>query len=387
LHAEGGTGIDHAVCVARSKDILGPWKGKPGNPILTHRHLGRKAAIINVGHADLFDDTLGDWWMVLLASRQFYRPEFYPSSGTAKTGSEGQGVCPLGRETFLVPVRWHEDWPYIASDSGGVEWDVPIPAYPDKNEDQIPGAVAAYPESACDHFNYGNSAVAGGAVNNSWKLPPAWLALRMPQKGEDAAYSLLERPGYLRLFARASGMRDKGHPGFAGRRIQHKNWFFSTSLEFFPKEDNECAGLILIQNENYQYRFEMCRIAGYPGNDAIKSELSLRIIRAAGKDDEVLIVVPCPDFENSQNDVSLINPDGRKPLILAAKSEDLVVSFYYGTDQYSLLKMPLTVDGSILSTEYSGGFVGILAGIFATGNGKTSSNYADVKWAEYRSLN
>jgi alpha-N-arabinofuranosidase len=177
-------------------------------------------------------------------------------------------------------------------------------------------------------------------------------------------------------------MRDKGPPGFAGRRIQHSAWFFSASLEFFPKEDNECAGLVLIQSEDYQYRFEICKTAACPGGD-----LSLRIVRAAGKDDEVLIVVPCPEFANFQNDISKINPGGEKTLILAVKSEGLVVSFYYGKDQYSLQEIPLAVDGSILSTEYSGGFVGVLVGIFAAANGKASANYADVKWAEYRSLN
>jgi alpha-N-arabinofuranosidase len=374
LHAEGGTGIDHAVCVARSKDLFGPWKGKAANPILTHRHLGRKAAIINVGHADLFDDTLGNWWMVLLASRQFYGKD-----------SNDRGVCPLGRETFMVPVRWHEDWPYIASESGMVEWEFPVPDYPEKTETVFP----VLPESTCDHFYYDDSC-GNSAVNNGWKLPPAWLVLRMPQRGEDAAYSTAERPGYLRLFARAADMRGKDHPGFAGRRIQHRNWFFSASLEFLPEQDNECAGLVLIQSEDYQYRFEICRnadggVINGADSSADSGGISLRIIRAAGKADETVAVLPCPGLvDAAKNSVS--GKHTQKPLVLAVCSRDLVLTFYYGENQYTLKKIPVTADAGILSTECSGGFVGVLVGAFATGNGKDSLNYADLAWAEYSAL-
>src|SRR5690606_33565550 len=37
--AEGGTGYDHAVTVARSSRPFGPFEANPKNPILTHRHL------------------------------------------------------------------------------------------------------------------------------------------------------------------------------------------------------------------------------------------------------------------------------------------------------------------------------------------------------------
>lgn len=40
LVAEAGTEHNHAVTIARSKSITGPYTGNPRNPILTHRHLG-----------------------------------------------------------------------------------------------------------------------------------------------------------------------------------------------------------------------------------------------------------------------------------------------------------------------------------------------------------
>jgi xylan 1,4-beta-xylosidase len=95
--AEGGTALDHAITVARSRDIFGPYEGKRSNPILTHRHLGRDYPIGNEGHGDLVEDPSGEWWMVHLASRPV------------------DGFTRLGRETFLVPVAWEDEWPLPGS--------------------------------------------------------------------------------------------------------------------------------------------------------------------------------------------------------------------------------------------------------------------------------
>ncbi|HHE72603.1 MAG TPA: glycoside hydrolase family 43 protein, partial [Chloroflexi bacterium] len=85
--AEGGTGHDHAVTIARSDSITGPYYPNPRNPILTHRHLGQDYPIVGTGHADLVETQYGEWWMVALAMRP-YDGYFYN----------------LGRETFLIPV-------------------------------------------------------------------------------------------------------------------------------------------------------------------------------------------------------------------------------------------------------------------------------------------
>jgi alpha-N-arabinofuranosidase len=321
LHAEGGTGLDHAVCVARAKDIRGPWEGKKTNPLLTHRHLGKKAEIINVGHADIVDDPQGNWWMVLLGSRPFY------------------GVCPLGRETFMVPVYWENDWPCIDSKSGLVEAEYPLPVLPASD------ANGWSHESSCDHF--------------TGKLPLHWLTLRMPVNEKDAA--LEQQPGALRLFTRSATMRGLEHPAFVGRRIRHKNWAFSANMEFSPKTESETAGIILLQSENFQYRFE---IFGNSDN--------VRLVRAAGKEDETII----------ETNISAIG----KQLVLAARCEEMSLSFFYGKDQYSLICLADNIDARILSTEFSGGFVGTLAGLFASGNGKDTDNHCDFFWAEYKEL-
>lgn len=93
LLAEDGTEINHCVTMCRSRNIWGPFENHPKNPVLTARDTSEY--IQGVGHADLFQDTQGNWWAVALAVRLAHGNHF-----------------PLGRETFLCPVVWPEhEWP------------------------------------------------------------------------------------------------------------------------------------------------------------------------------------------------------------------------------------------------------------------------------------
>ena len=93
--AEGGTGPNHSVSVARSKHVFGPYAGNPNNPILTHRHLGSQYPVTCVGHGDLAADAEGNWYMVMLGMR--------PCGGHTL----------MGRETFLARVEWQNGWPVV----------------------------------------------------------------------------------------------------------------------------------------------------------------------------------------------------------------------------------------------------------------------------------
>lgn len=93
--AEGGTGPNHSVSVARSEHVFGPYVGNPNNPILTHRHLGAQYPVTCVGHGDLAADAEGNWYMVMLGMR--------PCGGHTI----------MGRETFLARVEWQNGWPVV----------------------------------------------------------------------------------------------------------------------------------------------------------------------------------------------------------------------------------------------------------------------------------
>ena len=92
LISEGGTSYDHALSVAISKDITGPYQNNPRNPVLSHRQLSYDHPITGVGHADLVELQDGRWYAVALGWRLI-------------DGVHGI----LGRETFLLPVTWESE--------------------------------------------------------------------------------------------------------------------------------------------------------------------------------------------------------------------------------------------------------------------------------------
>jgi len=94
LVAEGGSGLNHSVTMARSKNITGPYESNPANPVLTNRNTTE--FFQNIGHADLFKDAAGQWWSAAL---------------TWRSGPAGK-IYPMGRETVMTPVEWPRgEWP------------------------------------------------------------------------------------------------------------------------------------------------------------------------------------------------------------------------------------------------------------------------------------
>lgn len=99
IAAEGGTERNHAVTSAIADRVVGPYRTDPRSPLLTHRHLGQRESLHNVGHADLVDTPDGRSFAALLAVRTV----------------DGHHV--LGRETFIIPVDWAASGPVFSADS------------------------------------------------------------------------------------------------------------------------------------------------------------------------------------------------------------------------------------------------------------------------------
>lgn len=314
--AEGGTGHYHSITIARSKSIDGPYEGYPGNPILTHRHLGKNYPIVNVGHGDLVQTQNDEWWLVTLASR--------PYGGYYRN---------LGRETFLVPVQWEDGWPVMSPGTGKVEFTY-----------QKPNLAEHYwpSNSACDHFT-------GDRLGDQWNF--------LRTKLED--YSLTARPGFLRLYLKLEQLTELANPAFVGRRQQHMAFSATTVMEFTPESEQECAGLVLVQSNEYHYRFVRTMIGNYH---------HLLLVRCVAGKDEVIVAKACHS----------------KKLYLKAEARGQDYSFYYGSDLAHMEIVAKDVDGRILSTDRAGGFVGTYIGLYASSNGIKSKNYADFDWFEYQ---
>jgi xylan 1,4-beta-xylosidase len=108
--AEGGTGYDHAVTMARARAITGPYELHPNRHLMTARH-APDAPLQRVGHGQYVETPEGEAWHSFLCGR--------PLPGTR--------ICPLGRETGLARCLWHEDgWLYLAG--GGLVPAAELPA-------------------------------------------------------------------------------------------------------------------------------------------------------------------------------------------------------------------------------------------------------------------
>lgn len=315
LIAEGGTEHNHAVTVARSEQITGPYTGCPRNPILTHRHLGLDYPIVGTGHSDLVETQNGEWWLVLLAMRP-YDGYFFN----------------LGRETFLTPVRWEEGWPVVNPSKGLVEFEIVAPDLPEHRWPVAP---------ACDHFD-------------ALALALIWNFLRTPR---DPFWSLTERPGHLRLRLRPPSLDQLVNPSFVGRRQQHINFTVRAVMEFTPRVANECAGLVLLQNNDFHFRFVVTLEDG-PIICLVKRE------RGA---DTILARQPIST--------------GRIYLKVSALGQSY--SFYAATDPENWRPIAENIDGRILSTPVAGGFVGAYIGMYASSNGQSSETVVDWDWFEY----
>ena len=100
--AEGGSWHGHMQTVARSRSPWGPFEHAPSTPFLTHRHLTANR-VQDVGHAELLEAADGTWWTLSLGVRHPRMAQHHN----------------LGRETFLTPVRWVDDWPVAGTRGDG----------------------------------------------------------------------------------------------------------------------------------------------------------------------------------------------------------------------------------------------------------------------------
>ena len=245
LHAEGGTGPEHAVSVARSKSVFGPFENNFCNPIFTHRHLGQKYPIKYVGHADLVQTVNGDWYMVMLAVRPI------------------AGFTTMGRETFLARVIWENDWPVvnpglgILSDGLNINLDEHIS---ECRRTSVPGEDKLYDFTHLD------------------KLGDEFMYLRN-YKPEN--YELKEGEG-LYLTCDTELLSGKGTPTYVCIRQDCHAFEAAVTLKADELFNGARAGLCLFQSEDYMLKFEY---SGVNGNV---------ILRKDGVDEKIASLV-CPE--------------------------------------------------------------------------------------------
>jgi xylan 1,4-beta-xylosidase len=326
LTAEGGTGWNHAVTMARSRALPGPYELHPDVYVLSSRQRP-DAELQRAGHADLVETPAGDTYMVHLCGRPI----------------RNRGRSILGRETAIQRMSWGGDgWLRTEDGSGAPSVEV---AAPDLPEHLFPAPPIR------EDFD-------------GTKLPLEFQWLRSPWPGE--LFSLTERPGYLRLYGRES-IGSLFRQSLVARRQQAHCFSAETSMEFEPETYQQMAGLVCYYNgSKFHYL--------YVSHD-----------EEIGKHVRVMSCLP----DQAQADafsLPVAIPLG-VPVALRVEVdyERLYFLFRMGDGEWQRLPGPL--DASILSDEaaapgtpnFTGAFVGVCCQDVA-GTGRS----ADFDYFEYR---
>lgn len=307
--AEGGTGPGHSEVIFRSKSPWGPYQPFAGNPILTQRDLdpARADPITNSGHADIVEAPDGSWWAVFLASRSY--------GGTHYN---------TGRETFLLPVTWKDGWPIILEHGKTIPYVATGPKF----------MAAAKQAPLTGNFTWRDEF-------DRDALDLAWIQIRTPKQ---QWFDLKTKKGALTIDALPVKLDELTNPSFLARRQQHTSFEASTALDV--PGAGVAAGLAAFQNEKYWF-FLGVRRAG----DALEVFLE----KDAGHGATVvattrLAVVPALELRITGN------------------AGDY--SFSYDADGKGWRALREHEDGTILSTDVAGGFVGAIVGPYARTEGK-----------------
>lgn len=202
--AEGGTSYDHAVTVARSCRIEGPYEAHPRNPILTSSD-DPALPIQKAGHGSFVETQGSEWFLAHLGARPL----------------SPRGRCTLGRETCLQRLQWTEDgWPELEGGGRHSLVEIPAPALDERPWPSAPGR---------DDFD-------------TPSLSQDFDTLRGPL--DAARCSLAERPGWLRLRGGAS-LRSMTGVSMVARRLTSFRARATTRIEFVPGNFQRSAGLVV----------------------------------------------------------------------------------------------------------------------------------------------
>jgi alpha-N-arabinofuranosidase len=304
--AEGGTGPGHSEVILRAKSPWGPFEAYKDNPILTQRDLSADRAnpVTNAGHADLVQMKDGSWWAVFLASRPYAGDRYN-----------------IGRETFLLPVTWKNDWPVILGHGQ------PIPL-------TLMGPKVMARSSAASGFDVLAGNFTARDEFDGSTLGREWLQIYVPKQ---TWFDL--KDGALSIHPLKVNLDAKRNASFLARRQQHMQFDATTQL-VPPTSGGIAAGLAAFQNESYWY---------FLGTRRVDNQLQIFLERHAGNSLQIVAGVA---IEVAQTVRLRISGDGGK------------YSFYYDAGQ-GWRPLRENDDASILSTEVAGGFVGTILGPFA----------------------
>jgi xylan 1,4-beta-xylosidase len=330
--AEGGTGWGHAVTMARSRTLTGPYELHPDVYVLTARNRP-DAELQRAGHADLVETSTGETCMVYLCGRPL----------------RNRGRCTLGRETAIQPMVWSADgWLRTVAGDALPLLDAAAPSLP----------ACPFP-AAPERENFDDA-----------QLPIAFQWLRSPFPAE--LFSLTARPGHLRLYGRET-VGSSFRQSLVARRQQSHSFSASTVVDVQPRHFQQAAGLICYYNSAKFHYF-------YVSHDD-----------RVGRHLRVMSCVPDQVQSDAFTDPILLNSDAPVHLRVEVDQERLQFAYRVGDERWHWL--PQLFDASILSDEatapglpnFTGAFVGMCCQDLAGTTMPADFDYFEYKERPFRS--
>ena len=221
----------------------------------------------------------------------------------------------LGRETALLPVDWADGWPRVRT--GRVApVEVETPSQLEECLQPEEPKTDTFTQLALPlHYNFVRAFVTD--------------------------YTLHPEAGELRLTGGAATLSSLC-PSFIGRRQRFFDCEIRARLRFDPQGENEEAGVALRMSDTAHYAWVITRRGG-------QRVIVLR--RTVGDMITESTPVPCPDGETT--------------LVIRADRE----RYAFGVEENGEAHFAHTALTRLISTEVHWGFVGVYAGMYATGNG------------------
>lgn len=310
LVAEGGTGYEHCVTMARSRSIWGPYETAPDNPILTS-DCGDEHAIQKCGHADFTDTPLGEWYMVHLCARPL----------------AGKQWCTLGRETAIQKMIWDDDgWLRPAAGGKFAAGETEAPKLTAGADSDAVSCISAE-DSFEDDFDDGELNVRYSSPRESYK----------------AFADCNARKGYLRLTGRES-LNSLHHVSLVAVRQQMPCCSAETVMEFAPEYREQFAGITYMYDAYNFYIF---------GKTLDESGKEILVLQKSDRGEITDEITPVP-----------IEKGKRLRLRIEVNAGGTAVDFWYGTEGEELKTAGTGFSTQLLTDEHCRGFTGAHFGLY-----------------------
>ena len=293
--------------VFRSENIFGPYEEK----MLVEKVINSQPNTVHQGA--LFDTPTGQWWTIL---------------------QEDKGC--LGRMPNLQPVKWEDDWPVVGNNG------VPYTSY------TKPNVGSAYPREALP-------------TNDNFRSYPLGMQWQWNHNPDNGAWSLFDRPGWMRL--KTSGV--------VNRLTQARNMLTQRIFAFTdrPSKGTVCMDVSNLQEGN---RAGICILQDPYAMIAVeKKDGQYQLV---WRQDTLRVR---DDFTPEEQTLAIEPNDGIIYLRATVNYSTSKTQFYYSLDNvnYSPLGKQTTLGFSLTV------FVGARYGLFCYATQENEEQgYADFDW-------